>query len=131
MNDRTSWRRRLTAGSPPLVAFLLAAVVTGCDLLPFGQSEAGFETVRFQNNTTQTVSVAYRSPAGVESVVVSAIGPGQVGSNDGVAGGGCTTGVLIARSEAGKEVARRSEPLCLGDTWSIEGDGTASPSTAP
>jgi hypothetical protein len=47
------------------------------------------------------------------------IGPGQSGSDDAVAGGGCTIGVLIARNGTGVEIARRSEPLCLGETWSI------------
>jgi hypothetical protein len=96
----------------PVLAVLLMA---GCS--PW--SEAGFETVSFRNDTAETVSVVFRSPAGQEATIVHEIGPGQVGADDAVAGGRCTIGVLIARNDAGVEVARRTEPLCLGDTWSI------------
>jgi hypothetical protein len=115
-------RRRLSKLTPrlaPLGAVFLMLITAGCSWLPLGQSEAGFATVGFRNETAETVSVVYRSPAGKEAVIVHAIGPGQVGSDDAVAGGDCTIGVLIARNAAGAEVARRSEPLCLGDTWAI------------
>jgi hypothetical protein len=112
-------------------AILLAVFVGGCNLLPFGQSEAGYKAVAFQNQTTETVDVVYLPPTGVEAVIVHAIGPGQVGSDDAVAGGKCTIGVLIARNETGQEVARRTEPLCLGETWLIVADGGGSPAVSP
>lgn len=115
----------------PLAAVLLAILAGGCNVLPFGQSDAGYKAVGFKNETAETVDVVYQSPAGVEAVIVHAIGPGHVGSDDAVAGGKCTIGVLIARNETGKEVARRSEPLCLGETWLIVADGGASPATSP
>jgi hypothetical protein len=34
--------------------------------------------------------------------------------------GGCTAGGMIAMTQAGDEVARRDEPLCVGDRWVIE-----------
>jgi hypothetical protein len=75
--------------------------------------------VSFRNDTSETVSVVSRSPTGTEGTITRSIGPGQSSSDDAVAGGGCTIGVLIARNETGVEIARRSEPLCLGETWSI------------
>lgn len=31
----------------------------------------------------------------------------------------CSTGLLIARTTSGREVARRTEPLCMDDIWVI------------
>lgn len=39
---------------------------------------------------------------------------------------GCTEGDLVAYATDGHEVARRTPPLCDGDTWVIEaGSGSA------
>ena len=33
--------------------------------------------------------------------------------------GSCTQGTLIARSNSGQEVARRTEPLCADESWNV------------
>ena len=35
----------------------------------------------------------------------------------------CSTGLLVARTASGREVARRTEPLCMDDTWIIVDSG--------
>jgi hypothetical protein len=105
-------RRRHLVLTARTLSTVLAILVAGC-------TEAGYDAVQFRNDTTQTISVVHEAPTGQEAIIVHAIRPGQVGSDDAVAGGHCTIGVLIARDESGNEVARRTEPLCLGDTWSI------------
>jgi hypothetical protein len=35
---------------------------------------------------------------------------------------GCTTGPLVALDPGGREVARHLPPLCIDDTWVIEGE---------
>ena len=34
----------------------------------------------------------------------------------------CSSGILIARTSAGREIDRRTEPLCRNDTWVIRCD---------
>jgi hypothetical protein len=105
-------RRRYLVATARTLSTFLAILVAGC-------TEAGYDAVQFRNDTAQTVSVVYEAPTGQEAIIVHGIRAGQVGSDDAVAGGHCTIGVLIARDESGREIARRTEPLCLGDTWSI------------
>ncbi len=115
MSDATSQPTRRSARTRVAAAVLVTLCVAAC--APW--SDAEYETVTFRNDTLETVSVVYRSPAGAEGTIAHSIGPGQIASDDAVAGGGCTIGQLIARTETGVEIARRSEPLCLGQTWSI------------
>jgi len=37
----------------------------------------------------------------------------------------CTVGELVARNAEGEEVARLTEPLCIGQSWWIYPDGTS------
>ena len=36
----------------------------------------------------------------------------------------CSSGILIARTSSGREVARRTEPLCMDSTWIITDPST-------
>ena len=40
----------------------------------------------------------------------------------------CSTGILVARTQSGQEIARRSEPLCRDDTWIIKESRSPAPS---
>lgn len=101
---------------PGIVA--LAAILTGCGLWPF-DADPGYQAVTFENETTETVAIIYTPPNGPEFVLIHSIEPGRSVTNDAVAGGGCSAGVLIARAVDGDELDRRDQPLCLGETWHI------------
>lgn len=121
INQRARGRAATLAG---IVS--LAAISAGCGFWPF-DTDPGYQAVTFDNQTTETVAIVYSPPNGPEFVLIHSIEPGRSVTNDAVAGGGCSTGVLIARAADGDEVDRREEPLCLGETWHIgDPDPTAS-----
>jgi len=40
----------------------------------------------------------------------------------------CATGTFIARTSAGREIARRTEPICRDDMWIVRDAGSPPPS---
>jgi hypothetical protein len=112
----------LVAGS------LLLVVLVGC-------TDQGVRELRFENRTVVRVQVLVLYPdTGNEFTLQTAIEPGKtaVTRSDVYPGGPCSDrGVLIARDDQGREVARRAGQLCKGDTWVIEGPRTTSPSSSP
>ena len=55
-----------------------------------------------------------------ESSIYRGLGPhDSVAIGDKFRGDACMSGVLIARSEGGDEVARRDEPVCLPGEWVV------------
>lgn len=108
-------------------SFVLVAMM-GC-------TEQGVRELRFENHTASSVHVDVLYPdTGQEFELQTAIEPGQtsVTRSDVYPGNPCSDrGVLIARDDQGREVARRSGRLCKGDTWVIEGRQTTSPSSSP
>jgi hypothetical protein len=92
------------------------------------------EGIGVRNNTSQTLRIrvfgdgewfnlARLEPGQAELVLTgSAIGPSSR-----VVKNGCTVGELVAVNAAGDEVARRNPPLCVDETWVIEGDELGDP----
>jgi hypothetical protein len=84
------------------------------------------ETHRAVNNTGETIYIFSVWPSG--EYALGDVKPGfqrplNLGST-----GGCWAGTLIARTLAGREVARRSDPFCPDQSWLIA-DPAAQPSS--
>ena len=78
------------------------------------------------NRSGETVEVVVVQGNG-EHRLVTALQPGTF--HPWLIGSGCPDVVLIARSEGGKEVARRTGPFCPDDEWLI--GGPTAPTSAP
>ena len=89
---------------------LIGSLCLGCDF-----ASPGFE---IENKTDGGLDIYYGSAVGVP--IASGVRPG--GKTPITRSGlpECTTADLVAVDEAGREVARRTPPLCWGDVWTIE-----------
>jgi hypothetical protein len=92
-----------------VAAVLLVAIVSAC------AEQIGDHWVY---NKTATKVVILEVIDGREQELLR-VGPGSRVPLVALPGGQCSTIVLIARFEAGSEIARRSEPFCAGDEWVI------------
>ncbi len=85
------------------------------------------EKHRVANQSNQAVDVVWLHD-GVELVLAVGMPPGGERPLTNFNAAECSTGVLVARTAAGREIARRTEPLCPDDTWVINGQGSSPPS---
>jgi hypothetical protein len=98
---------------------IATVVVSGCDR---------FAALYLVNKTGQTISVTYdhdgstvladRMPPDTSAALVEPFGK----TID------CSSGDLVARTLAGVEIARRTEQICLGDTWFVSPPASSIPS---
>jgi hypothetical protein len=98
--------------SRALALVLLAAALTSCAF--FDDGEFG-DYVLF-NTTDEPINVSWIRD---QEVVVGPIPPHTqwelpVGDRT-----RCTDGILVAHTVSGREVARRTDPLCRNDMWRI------------
>jgi hypothetical protein len=97
---------------------LIGSAVIGCG------SEQGYRGFNFKNHTHVTVSVLEVLPNGTESVVLTALDPGNTSSALGFpgltsTGESCRGIVLVARDRQQTEIARLSRRICRDDEWII------------
>jgi hypothetical protein len=91
------------------LVLIVCALVAGC-----GTPE--FNTFLLENRTAEPVYVDWDATTDVR---VGPIPPGRQTALPVGNAGECATGVFIARTESGREVARRTEPICSQDKWII------------
>lgn len=119
-----------------LPALLLTILLQGCTLLQFGTEGTGplghDSSFELTNSTAQLVKIILTSEG--ESHPLVTLDPGKsyhyalAPIADWLDENGCTNGDLVALRNDGTEVARRSPPMCKGETWTVvEPTGTASP----
>ena len=94
---------------------ILALVVLAC-------SDAGADGFTIENGTAITVSIVYETPTG-ETEAVQAIAPGKRTFLIGFPGASCGQMTLIARDLRGLEIARRTGPVCLDESWVVNASG--------
>jgi hypothetical protein len=104
---------------PKVVVFvaLLAFALTGCP----GQTGA-FDEWRMRNDTDEIIYVFWLDDG--EEVRIGPIPPNRQLPLPVRYPDQCSSGILIARTSSGREVARRTEPLCMDNTWIITGLST-------
>ena len=102
------------------LAFVVALAATAC-----GSVEV--ETHRARNETAETLYIFAVGQTG--EYPLGSIKPGFQRPLNLSDPPGCYTLELIARTSAGREVARHSGPFCLNQTWLIT--DTQGPSTSP
>ena len=98
----------------------IAAILAGCHLIG---SERDYVAFRLTNDTDAVVSVVFVSSdaPGEESSIYRSLGPhDSVAIGEKFRGDVCMSGVLIARTDGGDEVARRDGPVCLPGGWVIK-----------
>lgn len=96
-----------------ILAAVVASVTVSCGL---GNDYHG---MRFENGTTETVTVVSENTTG-EATVVPSLAPGAVTTVAGFPGATCGDLTLIARTSDGREVARRdNQRTCIDDVWKI------------
>lgn len=98
----------------------MTAILMGCHLIGSERDNVAF---RLTNNTDAVVDVVFVSAdaPGEESSIYRSLGPhNSVAVGDKFRGDTCMSGVLIARTEGGDEVARRDGPVCLPGEWAIK-----------
>jgi hypothetical protein len=76
-----------------------------------------FHFPHVQNNTSEPVRV-FLEHDGQEFEQIHVIAPGASGDL-GNYSQGCTNSPLVVRGTNGDEIARRSEPLCPDETWTV------------
>lgn len=109
--------RTANAGSK-VVLTVLSLLVAACSI------SEGNRAVRFENRTSVPIVIVHFAADGTEVVLSSKIGPGQVGSHDWAAAGGCLpAGSVVARNLDGQQVARHAQPMCALETWIVRADG--------
>lgn len=106
-----------------LVLTLVISALSACEDPRFGQS------VRGENRTSRVLTFAaivdgenVRIPGSAEPGESISLLPGPFSDHSVITEGDCTKVDLVALDPAGREVARHPPPLCLDDTWVIEGD---------
>ncbi|MGH8936364.1 MAG: hypothetical protein ACRDXD_08920 [Acidimicrobiia bacterium] len=73
------------------------------------------EAVSVKNETDQRIHIFYPRPG--READLGPVNPGNTVLVSGTPE--CTDRPLIARNDAGEEVARREPPICHGETWVI------------
>ena len=108
-------------GQRPAVLLLAAVLLTGCDFI-LDANRGGFYAM---NRTDQILDLSYVEK-GTERVVYHNLNPDKLATVLGVLGSGklCTNGDIVARDRSGLEVARRTEPICNHEEWTITGATT-------
>jgi hypothetical protein len=90
-------------------------------LLLFGTFLGGchveVEGHRVANQSDQTLEIVWLH--GGSEMTLGDVPPGQFRPLTLFQSDECSSGILVARGAAGREVARRTEPLCPADTWVI------------
>ena len=98
--------------------FFLVACLLAAALLSAGCSNS-YASHAIKNASTITVIVTYER--GGDVFPVRTLEPGKMAYlNSMFQQNECSDGTFIARAEDGREVARRSDPLCPSDTWVID-----------
>ena len=98
----------------------VAAILTGCHMVG---SERDYAAFRLTNDTDAAVDVVFVSSdaPSEESAIFQSLGPHEsVAIGDKFRSDACMSGVLIARTDGGDEVARRDEPVCIPGEWVIK-----------
>ena len=120
-------RRTRRAVAVLVAAAALAGVTAGCS------DQDGNVYLHFTNSTDGPIEVVLLNPTtGSEYVMEPEIKAGttSISRSDVYPGDPCSDrGVLIARNEAGTDIARRTGKICKGDTWVIREEIRASPSS--
>jgi hypothetical protein len=103
------------AGSHARLLLIVGALV-GCSSVVDCRPVEEFHDPKVFNATDSTIELFIVSD-GVEVPLgsVAAHTNGGLPSFDRI----CTKGTLIARSDSGQEVARRTEPLCADESWNV------------
>ena len=92
-----------------LAIILIGLLAIGC------QTEPNTHVV--ENQSAETVVIYWDDGFGAQEVIERM--PGKTTRLSLFHTDECSTGVLYARDLSGKEVARRTDPLCPQDTWVI------------
>lgn len=97
---------------------LLVASLAGCF-----RSEQGPPGFRFTNQTDQPLRVVYIAPDGTErqdDPIIHELRPGtSIVVSDRFLVNDCMEGSLVARDLSGREVARRTDPICRPGEWVV------------
>lgn len=96
----------------------MGAIAAACTM-----SDPGPGGFRFTNQTDQPLQIIYIAPDGTEQdePIIHLLEPGRsIAVTDRFRGNGCVTGTLVARTESGEEIARRSDPICRPGEWVIK-----------
>src|SRR5262245_39241564 len=120
----TTWLLRIVAIT------LIANLLTSC----LGSDQGGPPAFELTNQTDQDVAVFLLYPDGTErrQPLVSDLRPGTTASlQDTFSPNKCSAGTLIARTLAGDEVARRSDPICTPGVWMIGAPQPSWPALGP
>lgn len=103
-------RTTLATGVAVVLALAIAAVtVAACDF-----SRTWFEVA---NRTDEPLDIVYDRAAGL--TLAHDVPPGAKVNVDNPGEPRCTEHDVVARNQAGEEVARHGPPLCGGDIWTI------------
>ena len=118
MDESRRWGRLWVSLARFLVVLSMVVVLAGC-----GSYEP--EDHKIWNRSSETVRVIWLQDDG-ERVLVSALEPGRF--YPWIIGNSCPDVVFVARTTAGREIARRDGPFCPDDEWVI---ASSAPSPAP
>ena len=102
-----------------LTLSLVIVLLAGCQLIGSERDHTAFRLTNDSDSVVDVVFVSADAPD-VESIIYRGLGPhDSVAIADKFRGDVCMSGVLIARTAKGDEVARRDEPVCLPGEWVI------------
>ena len=106
-----------------MAVIVLAVWLIGCGCCV----DQAATTIGVDNKTGAALRFEIIGPGGKPFPKSATIKPGlhvlllgvEVGEDGPLLKDGCTVGEVIARDLAGREIARRPPPLCLGDVWVV------------
>ena len=98
-------------------SWLLVTLVAVAACFPLDASRTWFEVA---NRTDEPLDIVYDRAAGM--TLARDVPPGAKVNVDNPGEPSCTEHDVVARNEAGEEVARHRPPLCGGDVWIIDTD---------
>lgn len=114
-DDAGSHRKARKLKNRSVSLALAALIVTGCGMIGTDPTRTWFEV---ENRTNEPLDIVYDRAAGM--ILARDIPPGVKLNVDNPGEPRCTEFDVVARSNAGEEVARREPPMCGGDVWTID-----------
>ncbi len=100
--------------SRSVLVVVVAGILGGC-IVGTDPSRTWFEVA---NRTGESLGIAYDRGNGM--ILARDVPPGAKVNVDNPGEPSCTEFDVIARNDAGDEIARAEPPLCGGDVWTIE-----------